>query len=162
MKSFFTYLAIVSCFASLAIAAPASDNAPVERALSPADEPAALARMETLFTTVTKYTAVINSTAESLSSASTAAQNSTAEKTFKSSIASINSAVVVATNDVKALGGSKRLNKRDVAIEERQAAGGLPAELALIIEEIGGALNMIIATLGLSMLLLPTYAENVC
>ena len=44
--------------------------------------------------------------------------------------------------------------KRDVvAIEARQdALTGLPAELALIIEEIGGALNEIIATLGLSML----------
>ena len=43
--------------------------------------------------------------------------------------------------------------KRDVvAIEARQdALTGLPAELALIIEEIGGALNEIIATLGLSM-----------
>ena len=57
--------------------------------------------------------------------------------------------------------------KRDVvAIEARQdALTGLPAELALIIEEIGGALNEIIATLGLSMfslflflsLILPMY-----
>ena len=50
------------------------------------------------------------------------------------------------------MGASKM--KRDVAIEARQtAATGLPAELALIIEEIGGALNEIIATLGLSMFL---------
>ena len=43
--------------------------------------------------------------------------------------------------------------KRDVvAIEARQdALTGLPAELAMLIEEIGGALNEIIATLGLSM-----------
>jgi protein subunit release factor A len=162
MKSFFTYLAVASSFAPLAFAAPASDNALVERALSPADEPAALARMETLFTTVTKYTAVINSTAKSLTSASTAAQNNTAGMTFKSNIASINSAVVAATKDVKALGGSKHHHERDVAIEERQAAGGLPAELALIIMEIGGALNMIIATLGLSMLTLIPINEELC
>ena len=47
------------------------------------------------------------------------------------------------------MGASK--SKRDVAIQARQdALTGLPAELALIIEEIGGALNEIIATLGLS------------
>ena len=162
MKSFFIYLALVSSLASLAFAAPASDNVLVGRALSPADEPAALARMEILFTTVTKYTAVINSTAKSLTSASTASQNSTAGMTFKSNIASINSAVVAATKDVKALGGSKHHHERGVAIEERQAAGGLPAELALIIMEIGGALNMIIATLGLSMLTLIPTDEELC
>lgn len=42
-------------------------------------------------------------------------------------------------------------SKRNVAIEARQdALTGLPAELAMIIEEIGGALDEIIATLGLS------------
>ena len=40
--------------------------------------------------------------------------------------------------------------KRDLALASRQAAVSLPGELALILEEIGGALNEIIATLGLS------------
>lgn len=35
-------------------------------------------------------------------------------------------------------------------VKRQDPATGLPAELALIIEEIGGALNEIIATLGLS------------
>ena len=49
--------------------------------------------------------------------------------------------------------GSSKVKRENVAIEARQdALTGLPAELALIIEEIGGALNEIIATLGLSML----------
>ena len=53
------------------------------------------------------------------------------------------------------MGSSKKSkrNENNVAmVQARQdAATGLPAELALIIEEIGGALNQIIATLGLSM-----------
>lgn len=51
------------------------------------------------------------------------------------------------------MGSSKsKRNENNVAmVQARQdAATGLPAELALIIEEIGGALNQIIATLGLS------------
>lgn len=147
MKSVFTCLAIASSFAPLALAAPAPDNVLAKR-LSPADEPAAIARMDTLFTDITRYTAVINSTAASLSSETTAADNATAATTFTSVIASINGLVVDATNDVP------NLSKRELVERQTTPAGGLPAELALIIEEIGGALNMIIATLGLSMLTL--------
>ena len=65
---------------------------------------------------------------------------------FEAAIKGINHLVVKATSDVS------KLDKREFELVERQTtpAGGLPAELALIIEEIGGALNMIIATLGLS------------
>ena len=42
-----------------------------------------------------------------------------------------------------------------MALASRQAAVSLPGELALVIEEIGGALNQIIATLGLSKHLFP-------
>ena len=59
MKSFFTCLAFASSLASLAFAAPAIDNALVKR-LGPTDEPAALARMDTLFSDITKFTAVIS------------------------------------------------------------------------------------------------------
>lgn len=147
MKSFFTYVALAASFSPFAFAAPTSDFALVGRQ-TPADAPAALARMQTLFTSITPYTGKINSTAASLTPDSSEADKAAAGTTFTSAIASINSQVVDATNDVKAMSKKRSV---DVAIEKRQdAAAGLPAELALIIEEIGGALNEIIATLGLT------------
>lgn len=59
MKSFFTYLTIASAFSPLALAAPASDSA-LNKRLTAADGPAALARMDTLFTDITRYTATIS------------------------------------------------------------------------------------------------------
>ena len=70
--------------------------------------------------------------------------------TYKTNIASINTAVTGATNNVKKTLASPPPAKRDLALASRQAAVSLPGELALILEEIGGALNEIIATLGLS------------
>ena len=168
MKYFFTCLATASSFASLAFAAPASDN-PLAKRIGPSNKHAALARMDTLFKDITQHTAVISrpshpsthniqryptkfflpdSTAASFPSNPTTADNATASAAFTSAITSINTLVVTATSDVKGL------SKRETAIVERQAAptGSLPAQLALIIEEIGGALNNIIATLGLSKL----------
>ncbi|KAK0508779.1 hypothetical protein JMJ35_009055 [Cladonia borealis] len=148
MKFIVPYLALAASFSPFAFTAPTSENALVGRQ-TPADAPAALARLQTLFTSITPYTGQINSTAASLTPSSSEADKVAAGTTFTSTIASINSQVVDATNDIKAMGAAK---KRDVvAIEARQdALTGLPAELALIIEEIGGALNEIIATLGLT------------
>ncbi|KAK4695627.1 hypothetical protein P7C71_g2153, partial [Lecanoromycetidae sp. Uapishka_2] len=144
MKSFFTYLAVASAFSPLAFAAPASDNT-LNKRLGPADGPAALATLDTLFTGITQHTAIINSTAAAYPKEPTAADKATASTAFKSQIASIDSLIVAATSEVKGL--SKR---ETVMIKRQDAATGLPAELALIIEEIGGALNEIIATLGLT------------
>ena len=74
---------------------------------------------------------------------------------YKSNIASINTAVVGATASIKKTLASPPPSKRELALSSRQAAVSLPGELALIIEEIGGALNEIIATLGLSKPHLP-------
>lgn len=69
---------------------------------------------------------------------------------YKSNIASINTAVTGATASIKTLLAGPAPAKRELALASRQATVSLPGELALIIEEIGGALNEIIATLGLS------------
>ncbi|MCJ1277621.1 hypothetical protein MMC21_005435 [Puttea exsequens] len=145
MKSFITILALAGSLSPFALGAPSSKNI-LSKRLGPTDEPGAIARMETLFTDVQQYTGAINSTAASLGPDSTAADNTTAGETFTSAIASINTLVVDATSDVNS-------GSLPVPLAKRQAApptGGLPAELALIIEEIGGALNQIIATLGLT------------
>jgi len=60
MKTFsFSSLALATSIISLATAAPAPDNALVQRQTH-ADAPAALAIVNQLFTDVTKYTAVIS------------------------------------------------------------------------------------------------------
>lgn len=86
----------------------------------------------------------------------TAGQDTAAiNATYKSNIASINTAITSATADIKKTLASPPPAKRELALASRQAAVSLPGELALIIEEIGGALNEIIATLGLSKHLFP-------
>ncbi|KAI4100312.1 MAG: hypothetical protein L6R37_005530 [Teloschistes peruensis] len=139
---FLTLFALAGAFAS-GLAAPAPEPA-LEKRLGPADEPKALARVTTLYSDVKQYTAVINSTAAGLGKTPTAAQQAAAGPVLKSAIASINSLVVATTSDIK--GG--KLAKRQAPAGP--PAGGLPAQLALIIVEIGGALNQIIATLGLT------------
>ncbi|KAL8686804.1 MAG: hypothetical protein Q9218_006852 [Villophora microphyllina] len=137
---FLSLFAVAGSFASV-LAAPAPEVA-LEKRLGPADEPKALARVTTLYNDIRQYTAVINSTAAAAGTTPTAAQKAAASPVFKSAIASINSLIVATTSDIK----SGKLAKRQAATP----AGGLPAELALVIEEIGGALNQIVATLGLT------------
>lgn len=59
MKSFTTYLALAASLSPFAFAAPTSENALVSRA-SPADAPAALARMNELYASITPHTAAIS------------------------------------------------------------------------------------------------------
>lgn len=75
---------------------------------------------------------------------------------YKSNIAIINTAVISATHEINALLAGPAPYKRGLALASRQATVSLPGELALIIEEIGGTLNEIIATLGLSKHILPS------
>ena len=86
----------------------------------------------------------------------TAGQDTAAvNATYESNIAAINSAITGATTEIqKTLAGPAHA-RRELALTSRQATTSLPGELALIIEEIGGALNQIIATLGLSKHLFP-------
>ncbi|KAL8969429.1 MAG: hypothetical protein Q9183_001998 [Haloplaca sp. 2 TL-2023] len=137
---FSALLALTGTFSALSFAAPSPSPSTLEKRLSPADEPAATSRMATLYTDIKQYTAIINSTADSLSDSNSPLDAAAAGPKFTAAIASINTLVVDATNDVN----TGALAKRQVP------AGGLPVQLALIILEIGGALNRIIAILGLS------------
>ncbi|KAL8866071.1 MAG: hypothetical protein Q9174_006511 [Haloplaca sp. 1 TL-2023] len=140
---FSSILAVASTFSALSFAAPSPSPNTLEKRLSPADEPAATSRMAALYTDIKQYTAIINSTADALSDSTNPLDAAAAGPKFTAAIASINALVVGATNDVN----SGDLAKRQVP------AGGLPAQLALIIVEIGGALNRIIAILGLTVTL---------
>ncbi|MCJ1450183.1 hypothetical protein MMC28_000512 [Mycoblastus sanguinarius] len=148
--SFLSCLALTSSFTSLTFAAPTSDNTLIERA-TPANAPAALAIMQGLYTQVKQHTAVINSTAASLGPTS---DKAAAANTFESQIASIDTLVVGATRQVNALGtpAHKRSFDLDNAVAKRTAADptGIGAVVASLLAEIGGALDEIIAALGLT------------
>ncbi|KAL8839739.1 MAG: hypothetical protein Q9170_001610 [Blastenia crenularia] len=151
-------IALATSLLSSTFASPTPvDNALVERVPKSGAAPAALVIVNQLFVDVQKDTAVINSTAATLTKSSTPKQKTTAGKTFKSAIASINTLVVKATSSIKALPATpatKRALEDVEAIIKRQAAPadptGLAGELSTVILEIGGALNQIIATLGLT------------
>ncbi|KAL8846672.1 MAG: hypothetical protein Q9221_008258 [Calogaya cf. arnoldii] len=151
-----TTLALASSFITPSFAAPTAENALVERQ-TPTDAPAALAIVQQLYVDVKQYTAVINSTAADLSKKNKPADKAKAARTFTSAIASINALVVETTADIKALASSpvtKRALESSVALEKRQInpadPTGLATTLTLILLEIGGALNNIIAILGLT------------
>ncbi|KAL8709867.1 MAG: hypothetical protein Q9220_005483 [cf. Caloplaca sp. 1 TL-2023] len=85
------------------------------------------------------------------------ADQTAARQTFKSSIASINTLVVKATKSIKALPAKSKREAEPVDIDALVARQANPADptglatiLTMIILEIGGALNQIIATLGLT------------
>ncbi|KAL8940127.1 MAG: hypothetical protein Q9216_002981 [Gyalolechia sp. 2 TL-2023] len=168
MKFFaLTSLALVSSILSPVIAAPTPDNALAVRQ-TPADAPAALAIVSQLYSDVQQYTAVINSfdpndsypldsTAASLSLTSSLEDKAAAGEAFTAAIASINTLVVEATSSIESLPDSpatKRALESITALSKRQIIGtdptGLAGELVLILLEVGGALNNIIAILGLS------------
>ncbi|KAI4188459.1 MAG: hypothetical protein L6R41_002138 [Letrouitia leprolyta] len=156
MKFFsLTSLALAGSLISPSIAAPTPDNALVVRQ-TPADAPAAFAIVSQLYTDIKQYTAVINSTAASLTPDSSLEDKAAAGEKFTSAIASINTLVVDATTSIKALPdtpATKRALEAITPISKRQVVDdptGLAGELVLILLEVGGALNNIIAILGLT------------
>ncbi|KAL8670637.1 MAG: hypothetical protein Q9168_004831 [Polycauliona sp. 1 TL-2023] len=151
-----TTLALASSFINPSLAAPASDTALVARQ-SPADAPAALAIVKQLYVDIKLYTGAINATASALTKQNTPANKAKASKVFTVAIADINKRVVKATSAIKSLHGAtvagRALESTDV-IEKRQSnpadPTGLATTLTLILLEVGGALNNIIAILGLT------------
>ncbi|KAL9594931.1 MAG: hypothetical protein Q9179_005180 [Wetmoreana sp. 5 TL-2023] len=144
----FTLAGFLSSFVA---EAPSSEH-PLVKRLGLADEPKAISRMETLYTDIKQYTAVIGTAFlfQSLPATPdrhprTPAKKATAGPKSNSTIPSINSLVVAAINDVK-------IDELEQATGPN--AAGLPTQLALVIGEIGGALNNIIAILGLIAALL--------
>ncbi|KAF6221960.1 hypothetical protein HO133_001928 [Letharia lupina] len=145
--SFFSCLALASSFA---FAAPAVDSALVDRAtVSPYYAPS-LAILTSLYSEVRQYTAVMNATSATLKPHTAGQDTAAVNATYKSNIASINTAITGATADIKKLLASPAPAKRELTLVSRQATVSLPGELAMIIEEIGGTLTEIVATLGLT------------
>ncbi|KAI4169598.1 MAG: hypothetical protein LQ346_008952 [Caloplaca aetnensis] len=161
-----TTWALAGSFIAPSFAAPAADKALVERQ-GPSDAPAALAFAQQLYVDIKQYTAIINSTASALTKKKDPASKAKAGKTFTAAIASINNLVVQTTTSIESLPGSPAVvtrraplessNGNNNALEERQLnpldPTGLATTLTLILLEVGGALNNIIAILGLSKFL---------
>ncbi|KAI4093481.1 MAG: hypothetical protein LQ344_002894 [Seirophora lacunosa] len=156
----FTTLALSSSFIAPSFTAPTSDINPLVERQTPADAPAALAIVRQLYVDVKQYTAVINSTAAALSKESSPTDEVKAGRTFTAAIASINALVVDTTASVKSLPSSatkKRALEPSSAEEDALAKRqlnpadptGLATAVTLILLEVGGALNNIIAVLGL-------------
>lgn len=144
---------IISCLAlasSFAFAAPAVDSALVDRATESPYYAPSLAILTNLYSEVRQYTAVMNATSATLKPHTPSQDTAAVNAIYKSNIASINTAITGATTEIKTTLASPARAKRGPALVSRQATVSLPGELALIIEEIGGALNEIIATLGLT------------
>ncbi|KAK3071052.1 hypothetical protein LTR53_009362 [Teratosphaeriaceae sp. CCFEE 6253] len=140
--TFFSVLALPALFIS-AIAAPvaAPETAIVEKRQS-AD---AYAIVDSLYTNVQQYTGAINETAASLHANSTATQNATAATAFITNVEAITTAVDAATAQVDLLSLSP--------LARRQTEAALAALVENLLLEVGGALNGIIGTLGLTALL---------
>jgi len=100
-----------------------------------------------LYTEVQTYTGALNATAKSVSSSSSASQKSAAVASAGASITSITKAINAATAQIKAIPKKRDLLKRQA---DATALATLVFDLIL---DISGALNNIIATLGLTSLL---------
>ncbi|KAL9604105.1 MAG: hypothetical protein Q9219_000693 [cf. Caloplaca sp. 3 TL-2023] len=116
---------------------PDNSNALVKR-----EDPMTL--VTDLYSTVQSHTAVINSTAESLTPTSSLAEKDAAASVYTVQLAAINSAVVAATNQV---------GKRDLETRQAIPTLALAGILQNVLLDISGALNNIIADLGLSKFL---------
>jgi len=141
--TFFTLLPLAGLFIS-AFAAPAPLAASVE-VVEKRQTSEAYSIVSSLFTEVHEYTGAINTTSASLDSSSTKKEKKQAAVSYRTNIKAITAAVKAAKKQVKALETSD--------VEKRQTSAALAALVAGLIEDISGALNNIIATLGLTSLL---------
>ncbi|KAI9748672.1 MAG: NEDD8-conjugating protein ubc12 [Chaenotheca gracillima] len=127
------------------LAAPTEVTRSVEKR-APIDD--AYSLLSGLLSEIKTHTGAINETAESVSPTSSAEDKSAAVASAGKEITAITNAVTSVTTQVKAI--------QPAALAERQTAV-TPEALALIVQEIlveiSGALNNIIATLGLQALL---------
>ncbi|KAI9811240.1 MAG: hypothetical protein M1827_005572 [Pycnora praestabilis] len=150
MKTSFTSLIALSGFFAGVFSAPTVEVAGIEKRQTSS----AISIVSSLYATVQQHTGAINSTTSTLTSSSSAAEKAAAQASIQSAISSITTAVQGSTSQIHTLAKS---NKRDVStgLEVRQAAD--TNELAALVEDllldISGALNNIIATLGLTGLL---------
>jgi len=144
----FTLLSTIGLF-GLAIAAPAAnaDNS-VALETRQSKEAQAYTIVENLYTDIKQYTGAINATVATIHSSSTAAQNATARASLKTDITKMTALVNAAKAKTTALETSAK--------SKRQTDAALAALLEGLLTEISGALNGIVATLGLSKCTCPS------
>ncbi|TKA62433.1 hypothetical protein B0A49_09323 [Cryomyces minteri] len=142
--SFISFFALSTCFLGVLSAPTVEANTDVveKRQIS-----SAYSIVDSLFSDIKQYTGAINATAAGLSSSSTQADNATAAAAYRSNVKQMTKRINDATKKVNALSKSTPSN-----LEARQATS--PTALATLVTnlllEVGGALNQIIGTLGLS------------
>jgi len=139
------FSSIVSLFALTTVAA--AGTVPVEKRAASS----AMSIVTGLYSDIKQYTGAINSTTAGLSKNPSAAEKAAATKKIKANVKKMTHLVTDATSDVKELSSKE---KRD-AIVPRQSATNLANEIVTLLTEISGALNNVLATLGLSSLLGP-------
>ncbi|KAK5170900.1 uncharacterized protein LTR77_004044 [Saxophila tyrrhenica] len=134
---------------ALAVPAPAPEAvdavaAPLERR----QISSAYSIVSDLYTEIQQYTGAINETAASLSDSSTPHQKKAAAKSYRQNIRAITAAVRAAKKETDALEPAAA----DAKVK-RQTDQALADLVAGLLEEVSGALNNIVATLGLTSLL---------
>ena len=140
MKFSLSLLALPALFVG-SLAAPA----PAEVGLQKRQISSAYTIVSNLYDAVQQYTGAINETAAGLNADSTAADNATAAASFISNVEAITALVTSATTEVDGLAP-----ETSTKLAKRQTGATLAALVTSLLLEIGGALNGIIATLGLS------------
>jgi DNA repair ATPase RecN len=147
MKTTFLSLLAVPAFlftTTFAAPAPAAIEESRVAALEPRQLSSAYTIVSDLFTEIQQYTGAINTTAAGIDSSSTAHEKKVAAKSYRTNIKAITAAVKAAKKKTDALDPA--------SLSKRQTDTALANLVAELLEEISGALNNIIATLGLSKL----------
>lgn len=142
--TFFSLLAVPAFLFTTTFAAPAPTA--IEEVNTAALQPRQLADaysiVSDLFVEIQQYTGAINDTAASLDSSSTAHEKKVAAKSYRTNIRAITAAVKAAKKQTDTL--------EPAALSKRQTDTALANLVAELLEEVSGALNNVIATLGLS------------
>ncbi|MCJ1225884.1 hypothetical protein MMC12_002533 [Toensbergia leucococca] len=136
--TFFSFLTLATSITNV-LSLPTSDTGLVKRASDPMDI------VTSLYSTVQTHDAQINSTTAAYKSDTTPAEKNAAADSIHSNVKSMTAAVVASTAEVNAL-PNRSLDKRQAPASTTALAGILEN----ILLDIGGALNGVIADLGLT------------
>jgi septal ring factor EnvC (AmiA/AmiB activator) len=148
--SFILSAALSACFMTVS----SSPIEVVDRSIEARQADEAYSIVDSLYTEIQQYTGAINATAASLNSESSLADNTTAAADYRTNVEAITAAVNAAKEKTDALSPESKLLRR-------QTDAALAALIENLLLEVSGALNNIIATLGLSKYLNPLRTENV-
>ncbi|MCJ1314463.1 hypothetical protein MMC25_008145 [Agyrium rufum] len=142
--SFIAILALASSFTGV-FSAPVAEI-PQDAALVKREDP--LTVLTDLYATVQGYTAKINATTATITPLSTPAEKAAASAAIKPLFTAITAAVTSSSGKVTAV---------KMLLAKRQGANAIAAALVVLLEDLSGTLNQVIATLGLTTAL--AFAE---